>query len=80
MTMGRIVRFSPGNGWFPAMVTAVHDDATVDLVVFGDQGGVPARLERSVPHESKQSGLKRRCWCWPPDFKRPARKERADAG
>ena len=60
MKIGKIVQFSEGNGDFPAIVTKVNADSTVNLTVFGD--GIFPEHRKSIPQFSAGAQPKAQVW------------------
>lgn len=74
-SIGRIVHYMDSTYERPlaAMVTAVHEDGTVDLTIFPPQElamklGANSYRATHVPHESPtvQATPEKNCWIWPP--------------
>jgi hypothetical protein len=60
-SVGRTVHYTTDSGRpRPAVITEVHDDDFVDLVIFNSLGAVP--VEDIEFSEEPTSG----CWSWPP--------------
>ncbi len=66
-TIGRIVHFKAagdcGGDIYPAIVTKVHDDGTIDVTTFGSQS---LYWHQKVAELTPDKNLERAGWFWPP--------------